>query len=649
MNAPTFLPPTAPSKSRLRPAIRLPEAARRTLLAAVCGALSLAPNSFGEESQIAFDDFEDGDHLDGHPTSWTITPTIEADRFQADASSGDLKFTTTRPGKNLSFYHSGPAHADTSVRAQMRLEGAADGVWLWAQFPLAFHWIVGWIRPDGTVGIEARYSSAPTGHSPEVSTDFRVAEEDVILQLDVVDHTASLFAWRPGEAMPAKPQATLELSSVKAGNAGGGMNRPAADATVIFRYLHVATEPIRDPQPDDPDQDGDQLDDAWEREHGLDPSVDDAHDDPDEDGLTNLEEQQVGTNPNEADSDRDGYMDSVESRTGTWVSSTDTGTDPLKRDTDNDLLPDGMENPDLPSVAGMHYATDPNLRDSDGDRHSDGPEALNGSDPSLAQDVPQSAFMGGGGFQVEHLWTRGSTQIATLADAETALEENWGTDGFLNMASRYLHFDETTPSPFYPDLSRPFPLWQNEPPAEGDGHDDFVVRAAGTIHLNRSGLTTFLCNSDDGFILRIDGQVIGQAGVRGRQSTVMAVELEAGPHDLDLIYWERGGKAGVTVMIYRGVGQAILPNDSDWELLEAVGSTPFLIEKLRWAAAPSPTIHLRWPSRPEDTFAIEYSEDLEAWESVSENHPSGGLETHFELATPTPAPRQLFFRAQRLP
>lgn len=61
------------------------------------------------------------------------------------------------------------------------------------------------------------------------------------------------------------------------------------------------------------DTDGDGIPDEWEIEHGLDPNdPDDASDDYDNDGLINLREYQLGTNPNKADTDGDGYDDNVE-------------------------------------------------------------------------------------------------------------------------------------------------------------------------------------------------------------------------------------------------------------------------------------------------------------------------------------------------
>ncbi|OQY58519.1 MAG: hypothetical protein B6245_11355 [Desulfobacteraceae bacterium 4572_88] len=64
---------------------------------------------------------------------------------------------------------------------------------------------------------------------------------------------------------------------------------------------------------------------SFEFQHGLDPSnPDDASGDRDGDGLTNLEEQELGTNPNLADTDDDGMTDGYE---------VENGSDPVAYDT----------------------------------------------------------------------------------------------------------------------------------------------------------------------------------------------------------------------------------------------------------------------------------------------------------------------------
>ncbi|MBA4313642.1 MAG: hypothetical protein C0417_13540 [Chlorobiaceae bacterium] len=80
--------------------------------------------------------------------------------------------------------------------------------------------------------------------------------------------------------------------------------------------------------------------------------------DNDKDGLTNNEEEELGTDPNNADTDGDGLMDGMEVRT--YI------TNPLKADTDGDGLNDGDEI--------KRYKTNPLKTDTDGDGLNDGDE-----------------------------------------------------------------------------------------------------------------------------------------------------------------------------------------------------------------------------------------------------------------------------------
>lgn len=83
-------------------------------------------------------------------------------------------------------------------------------------------------------------------------------------------------------------------------------------------------------------------------------------DDDDNDGLTNSEEQRLGTNPKVDDTDGDGLKDGEEVRR--------YSTNPLKTDTDGDGLSDGDE--------VFIYKTEPSRSDSDGDGLADGEEIL---------------------------------------------------------------------------------------------------------------------------------------------------------------------------------------------------------------------------------------------------------------------------------
>ena len=118
--------------------------------------------------------------------------------------------------------------------------------------------------------------------------------------------------------------------------------------------------------PYNPDTDGDGLPDGYEAlTLGTDPTKPDTDDngvldcdeDFDEDGLTNLQEYELGTEPYNDDTDGDGLNDGEE--INTYI------TDPLKVDTDEDGLEDGDE---------IYFETDPLDPDTNGNGILDGDE-----------------------------------------------------------------------------------------------------------------------------------------------------------------------------------------------------------------------------------------------------------------------------------
>jgi pseudolysin len=130
--------------------------------------------------------------------------------------------------------------------------------------------------------------------------------------------------------------------------------------------IHIVTK--------DSDQDG--MPDAWEIANGLNPASDDSALDFDSDGLTNLEEYILGTEPDLSDSDGDSLSDGDEVNTH--------ATDPLAPDTDLDNMPDGWEitnglDPLDPADAAL---------DTDGDMLNNLGEYRLGYDPNNAASVP---------------------------------------------------------------------------------------------------------------------------------------------------------------------------------------------------------------------------------------------------------------------
>ena len=107
-------------------------------------------------------------------------------------------------------------------------------------------------------------------------------------------------------------------------------------------------------EPTDPDQ-TEETDDSIPES--------DPYADSDNDGITDVNEANYGTDPDNPDTDGDGIVDGEEVY---------FGTDPLNPDTDGDGLDDGDEN---------QMATDPLNPDSDNDGVLDGEEVQDGTDP----------------------------------------------------------------------------------------------------------------------------------------------------------------------------------------------------------------------------------------------------------------------------
>jgi Bacterial TSP3 repeat len=147
----------------------------------------------------------------------------------------------------------------------------------------------------------------------------------------------------------------------------------------------------------------------------------------DRDGIGNLGERRLGTDPRMADSDRDGVLDGRERAAGTdpvLFDSDDDGLadgqevdsggrlDPTKEDSDADGLTDaeelaidsdpseqdgdgayGSPGDGLTDAEELEHGTDPNAYDTDGDGRPDGLEVREGSDPTEDErNIVEKAF-----------------------------------------------------------------------------------------------------------------------------------------------------------------------------------------------------------------------------------------------------------------
>ncbi len=261
---------------------------------------------------------------------------------------------------------------------------------------------IAWISPELT--------PTQVGHNV-----FPIIGADLV---DVSAETYRLGVWQWNEGVDDNAGGTIAF----AGGGGGGMFQQNLNGTLGAGAISIGHDVAGGQQHNSgaggrdyhidvvatrvvtADSDGDGLPDSWENRNNLDPN-DNGEDpnnngvpgdpdqgadgDPDNDGLTNLEELGLHTDPQEDDTDDDGISDRAETNTGTFVNASDTGTDPRDADTDGDDLSDGVETGTGTFVSTSDTGTDPLDADSDGDGFDDGFEINNLSDPTDNNDRPE--------------------------------------------------------------------------------------------------------------------------------------------------------------------------------------------------------------------------------------------------------------------
>ena len=260
----------------------------------------------------------------------------------------------------------------------------------------------------------------------------------------------------------------------------------------------------------------------------------------DGDGLTDFDEYENKTDPTKSDTDGDGLADSVENNSGDYDGPEATGTDPLNPDTDNDGLLDGVENNSGTYVSVENPGTDPNNPDTDGDEIQDGVEINNRTNPLDADDAPI-------------LWTvRNAQSVAplnTIADVRALFEDENNRLDETTTIETVINFRDDANGPFPDPVA--FPLFGSQ----DVNQDDFAIMATGTIFITEPGTYTFGFNSDDGGGIYIDDEpVIVFDANRGSATSLGAVDLSWGEHNVEFLFWERGGGAQCQLFAHNEVG-----------------------------------------------------------------------------------------------
>lgn len=389
------------------------------------------------------------------------------------------------------------------------------------------------------------------------------------------------------------------------------------------------------------DTDGDGIDDAWEEEHGLDPTRADGHEDPDDDGSDNFREFELQSDPNHPDTDRDGLRDGVETNDGHYVDAGRTGTSPLHADTDGDRLSDAQEVPGADPVSLNGVAdTDPNQADTDADGYDDALELANGFDPRDPASLPAIQVMAG---------LQGGDLTDPKDDGSPANNQNYNA---IFAASRGASFTG----------EGAFNVFDNRLGAFGD--DGFGIEPTAfpwsdwvqadldaphvLTHFTLASESSFPNGSWDPHIWAIEGS-------------------NDGGQTWDVIFLRDNGAQSV----WTGRSQVIrFDAGLHYPMPPAYRSFRFFNDRLeeRWGLRlgelelfgqphqcritgvrrdQDGAIHLEWTSIPGVTYGIEESDDLLTWREMVPSCPSGGTQTtHVVGAFPEPVLGTRFFRVR---
>jgi hypothetical protein len=379
-----------------------------------------------------------------------------------------------------------------------------------------------------------------------------------------------------------------------------------------------------------PDTDNDGLPDFWERSYGADLTTFTGTGDNDADTLNNAGELQRDTDPTKADTDGDGLSDAAETKTGTFVSATNTGSNPRKVDTDGDGVPDGPE-----VTLGLNpndAASNARIGDSRAE-FSDGVQGENGwrygyrnytTDGATDNYNPTTAFIP----FTEDLWT------GTIWDLNPAATGPWTELGRetshpngTNSDPNEEHWTIRRWSASELTQERPLALrWSVRKSNTGGGNG-----VTGGIYING--------------VLTDSAAVAGTDGIGVTRTYYAMVK----PTDvIDLINSPVGPDAG---RADGADGSALWLEVSTYVPADAKqpDGTPFVPggrPQIRTINVSGGQVTLTWSSQAGVNYTIAASSNLTSWTNLKTAHPSGGATTSY-TDTSSPLPPFRFYRIQQ--
>jgi len=446
---------------------------------------------------------------------------------------------------------------------------------------------------------------------------------------------------------------------------GDASDNDGCDSSV-FRFLIDPILPADPRQPDGSifvpvgagDSDADGLPDVWETSYFPgDLKKLSGTGDYDKDGLNDLGEYLRGSDPTKADTDGDGLSDLVETKTGIYLSKTNTGSDPTKVDSDGDGISDAAEVNRTPPI-------NPNKSDTDGDGYSDPDEIAWGTDPTNAADNPVAFVIANSetefsGVQGQNGWYSGyrlfNPQIGTID-----YDRNQDFIPFPGGSDNPAAWDGVTQTwnngswALGPGSSAP---WTMEGPlaVHPNGTNSAADPTKEQWPIRRWVASELTSNTTVTIIWKVRKTNLNNEGVTGMvfvngklaDSKVIAGNDGVGEMRRYSTVLKKGDVVDLALSPVGPGGDRFDYSDGSetWFWADTRPLPPKITLARPVVNSGAGTVVLRWSSTAGASYTVFISSDLKTW--TQQSVPSGGTETIFTDTLGTPRPAARFYRVSQ--